>query len=80
MSPSTIVISLILAAIVAAIIVKLVRDKKHGKSIGCGCDCASCPSGGACGHCGGITPENFHQKTSPGPTFTAARSHLKLKS
>ena len=64
MSPSTIVISLILAAIVAAIIVKLVRDKKHGKSIGCGCDCASCPSGGACGHCGGITPENFHQKPS----------------
>ena len=25
-------------------------------------------------------PDNFHQKTSPGPTFTAARSHLKLKS
>src|SRR5699024_1025403 len=25
-------------------------------------------------------PDNFHQKTSPGSTCTAARSHLKLKS
>lgn len=57
----TILISVFLAAIVAAVIVKLVRDKKRGKSIGCGCDCASCPSGGAC-H--GVTPETLHQKTS----------------
>lgn len=44
----TILISLLLAGIVAAIILKFVRDKKSGKSIGCGCGCSSCPSAGIC--------------------------------
>ena len=43
----TIVISLILLAVVAAIIISMVRDKKTGKS-SCGCDCAHC---GRCGSC-----------------------------
>ena len=43
----TIVISLILTAVVAAIIISMVRDKKKGKS-SCGCDCAHC---GCCGSC-----------------------------
>ena len=38
---STIVVSLILVLVVAAIIRKLVRDKKKGKS-SCGCNCAHC--------------------------------------
>ena len=40
----TIVITLILNAIVTAIVVSMIRDKKKGKST-CGCDCAHC---GAC--------------------------------
>ena len=43
----TIIISLILIAVVAAIIISTVRDKKKGKS-SCGCDCAHC---GGCGSC-----------------------------
>ena len=35
------IIILILAAIVAGITVKMVKDKKSGKS-SCGCGCASC--------------------------------------
>ena len=37
----TIVISLILLAVVAAIVFSMIRDKKKGKS-SCGCDCAHC--------------------------------------
>lgn len=43
----TIVISLILIAIVAGIIVKMVRDKKKGKS-SCGCNCGCCSMNGTC--------------------------------
>ncbi len=41
----TIIISLILLAVVAAIIISMIRDRKKGKS-SCGCDCAHC--GGCC--------------------------------
>lgn len=43
----TIVVALILLAVVTAIIVSMIRDKKKGKS-SCGCDCAHC---GCCGSC-----------------------------
>ena len=43
----TIIMSLILIAIVAAIIVKMVRDKKRGKS-SCGCNCGHCAMSGMC--------------------------------
>ena len=44
---STIIVSLVLILIVAAIISKLVRDKKKGKS-SCGCNCAHCAMAGSC--------------------------------
>ena len=44
---SSLVVGLALAAIVAAIVVKMVRDKKNHKST-CGCSCAGCPSAGMC--------------------------------
>lgn len=45
----TIVISLILIAIVSLIIVKMIRDKKSGKSTGgCGCGCENCAMHGKC--------------------------------
>ncbi|MBR5975821.1 MAG: FeoB-associated Cys-rich membrane protein [Clostridiales bacterium] len=43
----TIVISLILAAVVALVIVKMVRDKMKGKS-SCGCGCSNCAMRGSC--------------------------------
>ena len=43
----TIVISAILVLIVALIIVKMVRDKKKGKST-CGCGCSNCAMRGSC--------------------------------
>lgn len=44
---ATIIICLVLAVIVAAIIIGLVRNKKKGKS-SCGCDCAHCAMAGSC--------------------------------
>ena len=43
----TIIVCVILAIIVAAIIVKLRKDKKQGKPT-CGCNCAHCAMHGAC--------------------------------
>lgn len=40
----TIVTAAVLLCIVGFIIRKMIRDKKNGKSLQCGCDC---------GHCGG---------------------------
>ena len=43
----TIVVTLILIGIVAAIIVKMVKDKKQGKG-SCGCGCEHCAMHGKC--------------------------------
>ena len=43
----TIVVTLILAGIVAAVLLTLRRDRRKGKS-SCGCGCGSCPMAGAC--------------------------------
>ena len=43
----TIVISLILVGIISAIVVKLIKDKKQGKS-SCGCGCTNCAMRGHC--------------------------------
>lgn len=43
----TIVICAGLAALLIAIAVKLVRDKKRGRS-SCGCGCANCSMSGMC--------------------------------
>ena len=46
---STIIIALIVLAIAAGIVVKMIRDKKKGKgSCSCGCGCENCPSAGIC--------------------------------
>lgn len=44
---ATIIICLVLAVIVAAIIIGLVRNKKKVKS-SCGCNCAHCAMAGSC--------------------------------
>lgn len=43
----TILITVVLVTILAAIVVKLVRDKRKGKS-SCGGNCAYCALGGSC--------------------------------
>lgn len=43
----TIVVSLVLIAIVALIVGKMIRDKKKGKS-SCGCGYANCAMRGSC--------------------------------
>lgn len=45
----TILISLVLISIVAAVIIIMRRDKKKGKST-CGGNCGHCPMGGSCHH------------------------------
>jgi len=45
---STIIVGTIVFALVAAAVVKLIRDKIKRKS-SCGCGCAGCPSAGICG-------------------------------
>lgn len=44
---ATIIISLILAGVVVAVIVKMIRDKKNGKN-SCGCGCADCAMKDTC--------------------------------
>lgn len=44
---STIIVCAVLIAVVAAIIVSMLRDKKKGKS-SCGCGCANCAMSDTC--------------------------------
>lgn len=44
---ATIVICVILVLMVAAILIRMVRNRKKGIS-SCGCGCANCPMSGAC--------------------------------
>lgn len=57
MTWGTALVLAIVILIVGAIIFKLVRDKKNGKS-SCGCDCSSC---NAC--CPGCQPQNVTKDT-----------------
>jgi len=43
----TIIVTLIVLVIVSLIIIKMIKDKKHGKS-SCGCDCKNCPNSPYC--------------------------------
>ena len=43
----TIIVSIALAGLVSAIIIRLRRDKKQGKS-SCGGSCGCCPMAGSC--------------------------------
>ena len=45
----TIIICTVLIAIIAAIIINMIRRKKQGRSMTCDCGhCASCPMSGSC--------------------------------
>lgn len=44
---ATIIICAVLIAVVSAIIVCMIKNKKKGKS-SCGCGCADCPMSGSC--------------------------------
>ena len=42
----TVIVGIALLVIVSLIVRKMIKDKKQGKSIQCGCDCKDC--GGRC--------------------------------
>ncbi len=44
---ATVIIAAALIAAVAGILVKMIRDKRQGKS-SCGCGCSSCAMKGSC--------------------------------
>jgi len=44
---ATIIISLVIAGLAAAVVVHMVRQRKSGKS-SCGCGCEACKLGGKC--------------------------------
>lgn len=44
---ASLIVGIVLLAAIAGIVVKLVRDKRNGKS-GCGCNCAGCPGAALC--------------------------------
>ncbi len=44
---ATLVVGAAVIAIVVLAVIKIVRDKKAGKS-SCGCGCANCPMSGSC--------------------------------
>ena len=43
----TLIVALVLIAVIAAVIVSLVRDRKKGKT-SCGSNCAHCAMSGSC--------------------------------
>lgn len=43
----TLIVGLVVAAVLAAAAVKLIKDKRNGKS-GCGCGCKNCAMAGKC--------------------------------
>ena len=43
----TVIVSAVLIALVAGIVIRMRKDKKQGKS-SCGCNCGSCPMAGSC--------------------------------
>ena len=45
----TVIIGLAVACIIAAVIAKIVRDKKKGKCVGCDCANGKCPNQSSCG-------------------------------
>lgn len=46
---ATILICIVLIAVVAAIIVHMVKERKHGsRNSSCGCGCSGCSMSGAC--------------------------------
>ncbi len=45
----TVIVAFLLICVVCAVIVKMVRDKKKGKS-SCGCNCGHCAMSGSCHH------------------------------
>ncbi|NCB50340.1 MAG: FeoB-associated Cys-rich membrane protein [Clostridia bacterium] len=46
---ATIVVGAVVFGIVAAVVIKMVRDKKKNK-FSCGCGCSGCPNAQNCGH------------------------------
>ena len=42
----TVIVGIALLVVVSLIVTKMIKDKKQGKSIQCGCDCKHCG-----GHC-----------------------------
>ena len=44
----TVIVGAVLVAILAAVVLKMRKDKKNGASCSCGCGCSGCPSAGMC--------------------------------
>ena len=44
---STIIVGAIVAAVIALIVVKMIKDKKNGKT-SCSCGCGGCPMSDMC--------------------------------
>ncbi len=44
---ATIIVAAIVFAVLALVVVKMIRDKKRGKG-GCSCGCGGCPHASAC--------------------------------
>ncbi len=44
---ASLVVGLALAAVIAAVLLKMIRDKKQNKSA-CGCSCSGCPGADYC--------------------------------
>ena len=70
-NPATIIISVILFAALATIAVKLIKDKKQGKS-SCGAGCKNCALCGKC-HGGCASPEEQQRMTEEAKQRLAAK-------
>ena len=75
MKPIDYVIIGIVALIVAAVTVYIIRKKLKGEKIGCGCGCQSCPHAGACGgHADKANGETDSQHACDGESCTCCKT------
>ncbi len=58
----TLIVGIIVAAIVVIAVGSMIRDKKQGKSLQCGCKCSECKCGCG-GSCGSAAKEASAEKT-----------------
>ena len=72
MKPIDYFIIAVIALIVVAIAIYIIRKKLKGEKIGCGCGCQSCPHAGACG--GGKTADGKEQETCGGETCDCCKN------
>ena len=61
----TILVGLVVGIAIVAIVLKMIRDKKKGKSLGCDCGCEGCAKTSGCGDTEAEFVNQVKKQTAP---------------